>query len=430
MAHEFIVRVTSSASQQASPRQGEASSVQYRVPRLPITFGRNPENDIRVMNAFVSGVHARLEEVGGQVCVRDLDSRNGVYVRQGAELVRIRPGTPHELSRTGYEFQLGTEIRVHVEAPAPAAARPAIDARAIAPNFMNLADGASLPSFGDGLPPLPELARPLPDLPPLPGGGGIPGGLASDALSLPPLPAPAGARESRDASAVPPRAAPAPAFAPVHPAARGAPAEPSLPDLRTGNFDLAPPALALQGLRELLASLAPGQTLETTGDIARLITRLHDTLEVLCRSFIALRDTYGRFASNLELGQSAAYAPARLALETAPDARALASRLLDVREGAPDSSAALEEALLELTRHPVAFLDGVMQGVRALLEELSPESIELGGEAQRGPSERSSWEEYCRRHARLSDDGEAFARVFGAEFAAAYRRYRRAPGQR
>ena len=55
---------------------------------------------------------------------------------------------------------------------------------------------------------------------------------------------------------------------------------------RTGHFGMASELLAFQGLRELAGSLVPGQPLETTGDVARLITKLHDAIEVFCRCFI------------------------------------------------------------------------------------------------------------------------------------------------
>jgi predicted component of type VI protein secretion system len=75
-------------------------------------------------------------------------------------------------------------------------------------------------------------------------------------------------------------------------------------------------------------------------------------------------------------------------------------------------------------------LDGVMQGVRALLEELSPEAVTAAAEGKRGGlrlggRQKDNWDEYCERYERLSDESEAFSRIFGQEFAQAYRTYRR-----
>jgi predicted component of type VI protein secretion system len=72
----------------------------------------------------------------------------------------------------------------------------------------------------------------------------------------------------------------------------------------------------------------------------------------------------------------------------------------------------------------------MMEGIGALLDELSPESIQremdrAGHSSRRSGSERTYWDEYRQRHARFAREGEALARVFGAEFASAYRAYRR-----
>jgi hypothetical protein len=187
--------------------------------------------------------------------------------------------------------------------------------------------------------------------------------------------------------------------------------------------------LALQGLRELVGSLLPGQALETQGDVARLITRLHDAVDVLCRSLIPLRQSYLKFLSSMDL-QKSVHAHQSGALDTAREPRALAAALLDFREGAADTSKGLESALGDLTTHQVAMLDGVMQGVRALLEELSPAAVSAAADTKRGSlrlggRQKDAWDEYCERYDRLSEESEAFSRIFGEEFAHAYRRYRR-----
>ena len=166
-----------------------------------------------------------------------------------------------------------------------------------------------------------------------------------------------------------------------------------------------------------------------------MVSRLHNTLEVVCRSFLTLRDGHAKFLSGLHMQQSAHYDPARVGLDTARDPAGVASHLLDFREEAPEPGQALEAILKELSLHQVALLDGLMQGIRALLEELSPETIAHEVESRRGMprlgrGERALWEEYCARYQRFADDGEAFARVFGAEFTSAYRAYRRSHAPR
>jgi len=420
-AKEFIVRVTVMAplqSERPACAAGGTLTREYRFSRLPISIGRGQDNDLEIPSPFVSGRHARIEELGGTLCVRDLGSRNGVHVLLGAESVRIAPQSAYPVSPDGFELQLGSETRLQVERAGPPTLEPARPEQQAAPPARSAA--TSLPKWsglGDGLPPLPDLGRPLRSLPPLDGSLAA-SALDARALSLPVL-------SPRNGGAEPPR--PARGFEPVRPDPRehaGSSARQRAPGWKTGNFELSPEVLALQGLRELTASLAPGRTLDTQGDVARLITRLHDVLEVVCRSYLSLRDGHARFVASFQLQGSAEHDPARLALDGARDASAVAALLLDFREPAPDASPALEQALKELGLHQVALLDGVMQGIRALLEELSPANIEQEVErgAPRRPA-RAPWDEYRERYARFAQEGEAFSRVFGEEFQSAYRSY-------
>lgn len=435
MPNEFIVRVTVAAplpgDLPASASQGTLTR-EYRFTELPISIGRSEDNDLAIVSQFVSGNHARIEEINGSLCVRDLGSRNGVHVLLGAESLRIAPHSAHPVSSDSFELQLGSEIRLQVERTRKPAFEPprqrepgALPARIAAP---------SLPEFsglGDGLPALPDLGRPLRSLPPL----DVPLGasaLDAESLSLP-LSSPRRSGEvpkGRGPASV--RAARVAAgFEPVRPDPVGPPgsqAHGRAAALKTGNFELSPEVLALQGLRELVASLSPGRALDTQGDVARLVTRVHDVLEVLCRSYLSLRDGHAKFVAAFHLRANAADDPARIALDRARDPSSVAALLLDFSEPAADGSRALEQALKEIGLHQVALLDGVMQGIRALLEELSPDSIqkevEHKGSAPRlGRPERALWDQYCERYTRFAQEGEAFSRVFGEEFATAYRRY-------
>jgi type VI secretion system protein ImpI len=192
-------------------------------------------------------------------------------------------------------------------------------------------------------------------------------------------------------------------------------------------------ALALQGLRELAQSLIPDRPVETTGDVARLITKLHDTVDVFCRSFIPLRQGYEQFVSSLDLQRSAAQrsihrSRSALALEAATSPEAVAAALLDPRDYSFDAPEAVEGILADLMLHQVALLDGVMEGVRALLDELSPEHIQAalaqhGTPGLFGAKYRARWTEFCERFERLSDERQAFAVIFGRDFAEVYRQY-------
>jgi predicted component of type VI protein secretion system len=426
MPTEYIVRVTVTPSPEGdSAPPGRSVTREYRFSKLPISIGRLSDNDVEIPSQFVSGNHARIEEVGGRLCIRDLGSRNGVVVLDGAEALRIPARTPYPISSSGVDLQLGNETRMYIGSGRPPSAARAWSPPTPQPSVMPTP--LELSGVGDGLPALPEVGRPLRELPPLaPPSGGFE--LEPGALSLPALPQRNPGWEPQLNPSEP--SPPARGFEAVQPAPRPLASPQSRspgPEFKTGSFDLSLEVLALQGLRELVASLTPGQTLDTQGDVGRLIKRLHDTLEVVCRGFVMLRDGGAQVASSLQL-QRSAHERGRSALDAARDPAALASQLLDFRERAPDAAEALEAGLRELGIHQAAMLEGIVEGMRGLLEELSPESIEREVQGKRGASrlgrpERAFWDEYRARHERLSTEREGVSRVFREAFSAAYRAY-------
>jgi hypothetical protein len=167
--------------------------------------------------------------------------------------------------------------------------------------------------------------------------------------------------------------------------------------------------LALLGLRELGASLVPGVPLETTGDVARFLTKLHDLVEAFCSSFILLRDGYSRSVSLTELGRAEPRGKAksesaeRVGRVSAPAALALA--LLDWRNQEFDTAETVRETLVDIAAHDAALTEAVLHGVKAVLDELAPEAIEsacgvpsLGGMLGR---HRALWEHYKTRYDEL-----------------------------
>lgn len=49
---------------------------------LPVTIGRGPEADIRLVDSWVSRRHCQIDEVEGSLVVRDLSSKHGTMVNR------------------------------------------------------------------------------------------------------------------------------------------------------------------------------------------------------------------------------------------------------------------------------------------------------------------------------------------------------------
>ena len=92
----------------------------------------------------------------------------------------------------------------------------------------------------------------------------------------------------------------------------------------------------------------------------------------------------------------------------------------------------LRGSFADLMMHQVALLNGVMSGVKALLTELAPGTIEKAAMREQGRrswltrlfTRVDAWDLYKRRHSDLADEeNERFRLLFGAEFADEYRQF-------
>lgn len=381
---------------------GEPMGEPKRLSALPIRVGRNGLNDFVIMNGGVSSFHARIDDVGGRLCITDLASKNGVRLLTGGPgWHQLPPNQPFDLQPGGFQFFLGVHVRVQVafeERQEPLEHRgPMSFTGQVVGNIGMLQGTPSNP---------PPAAGPAPMISPSPFNpleGGVQGRPAS-------MPAQVGMQP----------ALPGPS------AAGGRAATGFLQGLTTE-------AMALQGLRELASSLIPGVPLESTGDIARFITKLHDALDAFCRSFIPLREGHAQFMSSFDLQRSMRRSVHRsqayLAVEGARSPEELAAALLSPKDRAFDGPQAVEGILADLMLHQLALLEGVMRGVRALLEELSPENVEnqtAGGISL--SRHKALWSKYVEIYENVSEERQAFAMIFGAEFTEAYRQYRQTGG--
>jgi hypothetical protein len=201
-------------------------------------------------------------------------------------------------------------------------------------------------------------------------------------------------------------------------------------------------ALALRGLRELAASLMPGQPVQSAADVVQLITKLHDSVEMFCRCFIPVREACSRFIPTPELERAASErcrhgSASYVAIERALEPRAVAAALLDWRNDDHDAPRAVEHILADLMLHHLTLSQAALEGTKALLDELSPANIE--GAQVRTPSmlsrlglaeapERALWETFADRHAELAAAGRSFRELFGEQFSRVYAAHWPTPG--
>lgn len=156
--------------------------------------------------------------------------------------------------------------------------------------------------------------------------------------------------------------------------------------------------------------------------------------------FVRLREGHRQFEYDMDIRRGPEET-GTADVESATTAEELARALLDFPQRFADAPRDVEGAFADLMIHQVALLNGVMNGVKSLLAELSPAAIERyaedprrrgAGGLQIGPFRyRQLWELYAERHSDLADEErEAFGLIFGPDFARAYATFRRtATGQ-
>jgi type VI secretion system protein ImpI len=387
------------------------------LPQLPIRFGRNALNQCQIVHGTISDFHAVVELIDGKLCMRDLKSKNGVHLPTGERIAADMP-TPFDTAGE-CSFVLAGLIRVKIE---PFAQEVQVGQRASEAHGSVLGNRAMLMQSGVGHPSDPAFSRtPLPPRgasfviqPPMVDHAVVPAPGAAG--YLPPLPA-----------------APMAAAAP-RPAQHASP-QPDQDSRSTHQLNLSVEDMATLGLKELAASLVPGVPLQTTGDVARLLTKLHDTVEVFCRCYVPLREGYAQFMSSMDLQRASSQrslnrSKTALRVEEARDPAALAAALLDWRSKDFDAPQVVEAILADLMMHQLALVDGFMRGVHALLEELSPERIErlfeeqgAGGVSAMLGRHRALWQTFAAHHEELQNETRLFEVVFGQDFAQSYREY-------
>ncbi len=189
--------------------------------------------------------------------------------------------------------------------------------------------------------------------------------------------------------------------------------------------EIGPPQAALSAMTELSRTLAPNaKALDDVGSVLNFARRLRDHMEVFLKCFVSLRDGYQEFEAEV-LARDRAQQGDQVA--TAKDAKELGA-LLFGQAGGQDTARQLHDIFVEVMSHQVALLNGVMEGVKTLLTELSPKKVE--DEYERRGRKASGlfsnkyealWKEYEKRHGNYEgEDKQTFLIIFGPQFSRAY----------
>lgn len=195
--------------------------------------------------------------------------------------------------------------------------------------------------------------------------------------------------------------------------------------------------IALNGLQRLAAVYLPhDHELDSPQEVAVFLDKVFEVLDVFLRCFIPMRDGYKAFTTQLELSKARDQYPPRggVSVDNASTTTELGAALLEWKRppdpDQPQPSQTVEWVFADLMIHHMAMITGVMQGVKSLLGELAPATIERSfddpkrnaGGLQIGPFRyKQLWELYAMRHSDLADeDKETFALIFGGDFARAY----------
>jgi type VI secretion system protein ImpI len=188
-------------------------------------------------------------------------------------------------------------------------------------------------------------------------------------------------------------------------------------------------------LVELASWYLPGSPAPTTmEDVIAFLQAIQDSLDVFFKCFVPLRDGYKQFEVQMDIQRWRTSDEMPSKVETAHDPRELARAMLDWRTTTGGEPQTIASTFAELMTHQVAILNGVMKGVKSLLSELSPTTLERELEnPSRGPRQglqigpfrfKQLWDLYVERHNDLSsEDNQAFALIFGPQFAEAYAQF-------
>lgn len=161
----------------------------------------------------------------------------------------------------------------------------------------------------------------------------------------------------------------------------------------------------------VLSSVSPpGDADEQSAFLARIA----DVLQTTAQAFIEIRNVQARFGEEMGVRTIREFTQ----LHAAGDARAVLDYLLDWRSGGAERNAQLSAVYSDFMLHQVALINGVVEGVQALMDQFRPAEIErgVGGLSKSA----GAWKKYTERYSEEIEERGISSLVFGPEFARAY----------
>lgn len=446
MPLRLVVRVTHSQ---------DGRTQDFAFDRFPVRIGRSPACELRLDYPFVSDQHAVFELHDGRVSLRDLGSTNGTLLRSKG---RMGSGGVVDLAAEGNAFAIvalvftcsTTDDGFPARSPATPGFPQATAAPPPSPGYPQPPPTTTVPgkaAFPPAIAPPPVVSNalsaslpavPFPALTTSPGygtsGGGTPAAIQASYAAY---------RQSWrllfDSLQAGLEQHPPPARGPMLlDLVRRYPEIASELDLQhlaaslavrlpnsTATASMAE-AIALRGLTDLGRDLT-GQSRgpEAPQELSTFLERLKVAMRTLLRATLAQREGVREVLESVRVEPDSALSRDR-------STEAIALRLLEWSSPQDaDASGAFEQDLTSLAGHHVAMFRAVMSGAKALLDELSPPTLERELEAEAARSGAGStlgpfryktlWRVLERRHSDLAnEERQVFGVLFGPKFAAAY----------
>jgi type VI secretion system protein len=179
---------------------------------------------------------------------------------------------------------------------------------------------------------------------------------------------------------------------------------------------------AVKTLGDFAHALVPGMKLGGVSDVEKLLVRAATVLETSARAFVELRQGQEQFGTEMAVRTAGEMTP----LHRAKDAREVLAYLLDLHADVTLRIQEMTSAYADVMMHQLALLNGMMEGVRSLLQRLGPAELERELKSRGGlvfwPFKRAAlWRHFVQRHREYTEEEKHLsAAVFGNEFARAY----------